>query len=49
MACPPPLAGIEKRLGEILNGTRRWIILGNTLSLKDKNDNELALFEAVYF
>lgn len=49
MACPPPLAGLEKQLGEVLNGTRRWVILGNTLSLQNKAGKELALFEAVYF
>lgn len=49
MACPPPLAGLEKQLGEVLNGTRRSVILGNTLSLQDEAGKELALFEAVYF
>ncbi len=47
MACPPPLAEMARRLGEVLVGPRRWQIIGNTLSLKDAAGKDLALLEAV--
>jgi heat shock protein HslJ len=49
MACPPPLAELEQRLGELLEGSWRWQILGSTLELKDADGKAVALFEAVYF
>ena len=49
MACPPPLAEMERRLDEVFGGARRWQILGNTLALKDEAGNDLALLKAVYF
>jgi uncharacterized lipoprotein YbaY/heat shock protein HslJ len=49
VACPPPLAEMERRLGEVLDGVSRWQIIGNTLSLKDAAGEDLALLEAVYF
>jgi uncharacterized lipoprotein YbaY/heat shock protein HslJ/uncharacterized lipoprotein NlpE involved in copper resistance len=49
VACPPLLAEMERRLGEVLDGARRWQIIGNTLSMKDAAGEDLALFEAVYF
>jgi heat shock protein HslJ/uncharacterized lipoprotein NlpE involved in copper resistance len=49
MACPPPLADLERRLGEVLAAVRQWRILGNTLSLQNGQGDDLALLEAVYF
>lgn len=49
MACPPTLADMEKQLGEVLNGARRLVTLGNTLSLLDETGKELASCKAVYF
>lgn len=49
MACPPPLAGMERRLQEMLEQARRWQRKGNTLMLEDQQGKTLALLEAVYF
>jgi copper homeostasis protein (lipoprotein) len=49
MACPPPLAELEGRLGEALELARRWQRTGNTLVLEDLQGRTLALLEAVYF
>lgn len=49
MACPSPLADLERRLGEVLDAVREWRILGNMLSLKNEQGGDLALLEAIYF
>lgn len=49
MACPRPLAELERRLGELLVGTWHWQIVGSTLELLDADGNPVALFEAIYF
>jgi heat shock protein HslJ len=49
MGCPPPLAEMERRLGEVLPGAPRWQIIGNTLSPKEAAGEDSALLEAVYF
>jgi uncharacterized lipoprotein YbaY/heat shock protein HslJ len=49
MACPAPLADLERRLDELLQHTWQWQIRGSTLELKDLDGNPVALFEAVYF
>ena len=49
MACPPPLAAMERRLQETLERVRRWQRKGNTLVLEDQQGKALALLEAVYF
>ena len=49
MACPSPLAELERRLGELLQGTWQWQIRGSTLELKGPAGGSVALFEAVYF
>lgn len=49
MACPAPLAELERRLGDLLEGAWQWQIVGSTLELKDADGNAVALFEAVYF
>lgn len=49
MACPPPLAELERRLGETLDAVRHWHIRGSTLELKDSAGGSIALLEAVYF
>lgn len=49
MACPPPLAELERRLGEMLDAVRHWQIRGSTLELKDSAGRSTALLEAVYF
>jgi len=48
-ACPPALAELEQRLGELLQGTWQWQIVGSTLELKAADGSTVALFEAVYF
>jgi uncharacterized lipoprotein YbaY/heat shock protein HslJ len=49
MACPPPLAEMEQQLVAVLDGTRRWRILDDTLSLKNAAGDDLARLEAAYF
>lgn len=49
MACPPPLAELERRLGDVLDSARQWQIRGSTLELKDATGAPVALLEAVYF
>ncbi len=49
MACPPPLDGLERRLGEALAKTVRWQVNASTLELFDATGAPVALFEAVYF
>jgi copper homeostasis protein (lipoprotein) len=49
MACPPPLAALERALIETLTATSRWRVMANTLELYDDTGAPLALFEAVYF
>lgn len=49
MACPPPLADMERRLQEMLEQARRWQRKGNTLVLEDGQGKALTLLEAVYF
>lgn len=48
MACPPPLATLEKKLGDVLAKARRWRIKANTLEFLDEKGGSVALFEAVY-
>jgi copper homeostasis protein (lipoprotein) len=48
MACPPPLAELERRLTAALAETRSLRIAGNTLELQDAAGTPVALFEAVY-
>lgn len=47
MACPPPLDGLEKSLGQSLAATQRWQIKANTLELLDAQAAQTALCEAV--
>lgn len=49
MACPPPLAEMERRLQDTLDQVRRWQRKGNTLVLEDQQGKSVALLEAVYF
>lgn len=49
MACPPPLADMERRLQQTLEQARRWQRKGNTLLLEDQQRKALALLEAVHF
>jgi putative lipoprotein len=49
MACPPPLDALEKSLVDVLTRTKRWLVTGNTLELRDEQGSQIALFEAVYF
>lgn len=49
MACPPPLAELERKLGSALERARRGRIVANTLALEGETGAELALLEAVYF
>lgn len=46
MACVEPFDTMERQLGNAINGTRRWRILGNTLEMRDETGSRLALFEA---
>ncbi|WP_301918219.1 META domain-containing protein [Albidovulum sp.] len=48
MACPPPLDGIERQLGEALSLTRRMLLEGNRLDLLGDDGAALARLEAVY-
>ncbi len=48
MACPGELGAREDRFVQVLNGTRQWRIVGNTMQLLDESGASLALFEAVY-
>lgn len=48
MACPPPLDGIERQLGEVLSLTRRMVLEGNRLELLGDDDTVLVEMEAVY-
>lgn len=48
MACPGELGAREDRFVQVLNGTRKWRIVGNTMQLLDESGASLALFEAVY-
>ena len=48
MACPPPLAELERRLGAMLARTRRWRIVGTTLELFDDDGAPTVLCEALY-
>lgn len=48
MACGPPLDDWERRLGQVLSGTRRYRIKGATMELFDEAGDSIALLEAVY-
>lgn len=49
MACPAPLAGSERQLGEVLARSRQWQVRGSTLVLTGEAGDELATLEAAYF
>ncbi len=49
MACPPPLAEMERQLQQTLEQARRWQRRGNVLVLEDQQGASLSLLEAVYF
>lgn len=48
MACPPPLATMERELAAALAQTRSYRVTGQTLVLTGDDDSILALFRAVY-
>jgi copper homeostasis protein (lipoprotein) len=48
MACPPPLDAWERALAEVLDKTRRFRIVSQTLELYDEAGRSLASLEAVY-
>ncbi len=48
MACPPPLDTLERALAGALQNTATWRINGNALELRNADDEETALFQAVY-
>jgi copper homeostasis protein (lipoprotein) len=48
MACPPPLARLQRRLSEALAKTTSWQITGQTLELGDADGQPVALLQAVY-
>jgi heat shock protein HslJ/uncharacterized lipoprotein NlpE involved in copper resistance len=48
MACPPPLDAWERALAEVLDRTRRFRIVSQTLELYDEAGRSLASLEAVY-
>ena len=49
MACPDPLDGFERRLGEAMAEATAFAIVGDTLILRDAEGKPLAIFTAVYF
>lgn len=48
MACRPPLDKLERGLAAALEQTRSFVIIGQTLALRDAADADTALFRAVY-
>jgi len=48
MACPPPLDAWEHALGGVLDQTRNFRIVAQTLELYDETGASLATLEAVY-
>jgi len=48
MACPPPLDGLERKLGQVLTETAGWQVYGQTLELTAADGRPLALLQAVY-
>lgn len=48
MACPPPLDVMERRLGEALSMTWRFVLEGDRLELLSEGGTELAKLKAVY-
>jgi heat shock protein HslJ/uncharacterized lipoprotein NlpE involved in copper resistance len=48
MACPPPLATLERQLAAALARTSTWRIEAGTLEFFDATNTSVALFQAVY-
>ena len=49
MACPEPLDGFERGLGDALAEATGFAVEGETLILKNAEGDPLAIFTAVYF
>ncbi|MGH8223095.1 MAG: META domain-containing protein [Woeseiaceae bacterium] len=44
MSCPEPLMSLERRFFDVLERTRRLLVEGDRLVLRDAEDGELAVF-----